>query len=250
MSTRSGASTPSRFPTNRSTGRPSTARDAPFVREVVALSDRCCDELLDAEFRTICRRILARVAARDPRPLRRSTQVARCAAGLVWLAGRANGEFGRRGRRSAQWLWAWFGVNGCAERGHSLRAAAGLLPDGLDPYPRDDVLTLGDVELLHSRYRAGLVTRRGYLLEIAERRRTWKVEGCDGRTARVELRADPLKPLTAIKGVVPDTGRGTVIIGFGDHVDDARYVLLTVPDAHELVRMVQGALDAPFPIGS
>ena len=58
------------------------------------------------------------------------------------------------------------------------------------------------------------------------------------------------KPLTAIKGVVPDTGRGTVIIGFGDHVDDARYVLLTVPDAHELVRMVQGALDAPFPIGS
>src|SRR6476620_11581542 len=26
--------------------------DVPFVRDVVALSDRCCDEILDTEFRT------------------------------------------------------------------------------------------------------------------------------------------------------------------------------------------------------
>jgi hypothetical protein len=43
------------------------------------------------------------------------------------------------------------------------------------------------------------------------------------------------------------TGRATVLIGFGEHVDDANFVMLTVPDAHELVRRVQSALDAALP---
>jgi hypothetical protein len=81
-------------------------RDVAFVNEVLALSDRCCIEMLDTEFRTATRRILARVARRDPRPFRRSPHVARCGASLVWLAGQASGEFGRGSRRSAAWLWA------------------------------------------------------------------------------------------------------------------------------------------------
>jgi hypothetical protein len=85
--------------------------DRSFVAEVLALSDKCCDELLDVEFRTICRRILARVARRDPRCVRRTTKADRVAAALVYLAGRANGEFGRRGRRTAHSLWAWWGIS-------------------------------------------------------------------------------------------------------------------------------------------
>src|SRR6478672_10745425 len=100
---------------------------------VAAVLDRCdaaCDELLDAEFRTIARRILAMLATRDPRPLRRTVNHDRLAAGIVWLAGRGNGEFGRRAPRwrSARRVADWFGVTNCAERGQSIRKAAGLVP--------------------------------------------------------------------------------------------------------------------------
>jgi hypothetical protein len=219
-------------------------RDVAFVEQVLALSDRCCVEMLDIEFRTVTRRILARVAARDPRPFRRRPHAARCAASLVWLAGQANGEFGRGGRRTAAWLWAWFGVGNCSDRGRNLWRAAGLEPD---PPSWPELLPLGDPALLHSRSRAHVVQRRDWLLEVAGRRRTWSLAETDGTSSRVEVRAAPTKVVYAVKGVLPDTGRATVLIGFGEHVDDADFVALTVPEAHELVRRVQSALDASLP---
>ena len=41
------------------------------VHEVLALADRCCAEILDVEYRTACRRVLARVAFREPEVFRR-----------------------------------------------------------------------------------------------------------------------------------------------------------------------------------
>ena len=219
-------------------------RDVAFVEQVLALSDRCCVEMLDIEFRTVTRRILARVAGRDPRPFRRSPHAARCAASLVWLAGQANGEFSRRGRRMAGWLWAWFGVGNCSDRGRSLWSAAGLEPD---PPSWPEQLPLGDPALLHSGMRAHLVMQRDVMLEVAGRRRTWSLAETHGTSARVEVRAAPTKVVYSAKGVLPDTGRATVLIGFGEHLDDANFVMLTVPDAHELVRRVQSALDASLP---
>lgn len=217
--------------------------DVPFVTEVLALSDRCCSELLDTEVGTIARRILSRVAARDPRVLRRSTKADRCAAGLVWLAGQANGEFGRRGRCSAQRLWVWFGVGSCADRGRGLRSAAGLDPELIDPYRwESDPLTVGDPALLHSRFRAGLIAQRDALLEIARGRRNWSMLD-DGHTAR--FNAAPVKAVTAGKAVVAEGNRVMVLVGLGEHFDDASFFALSIPDARELVRMVQDALDAP-----
>jgi hypothetical protein len=37
------------------------------------------------------------------------------------------------------------------------------------------------------------------------------------------------------------------MIGLGDSVEDADYFALSIPDARELVRRVQNALDAPAP---
>jgi hypothetical protein len=162
----------------------------------------------------------------------------------VWLAGQANGEFSRRGRPNAAWLWAWFGVGNCSDRGRSLWSAAGLEPD---PPSWPELLPLGDPALLHSRVRAHLVVQRDLMLEVAGRRRTWSVAETDGTRARVEVRAAPTKVVYSVKGVLADTGRATVLIGFGEHVDDADFVALTVPDAHELVRRVQSALDASLP---
>lgn len=141
-------------------------RDRPYVAEVLALSDACCDDLFDHEFRTIARRILARVAARDPRPLRRSTNAARSAAGLVWLAVAGNRDRGPVRARSSAGLWAWFGVSNASERGRVLRLAAGL-GSGLPPGgPLGRAMTLGDPALLHSRFRAQLIARRDLIADL------------------------------------------------------------------------------------
>ena len=47
---------------------------APRVREVLAMVDRCCDDLLDVEYRTACRRLLARAAVGDPKVFRRKAK--------------------------------------------------------------------------------------------------------------------------------------------------------------------------------
>lgn len=218
-------------------------QDLAFVEEVLALSDRCCDMVLDAEFRTIARRILARVAAQDPRPFRRRPHAARCAASLVWLAGHINGEFAWWYRTSA-WLWRWFGVSNCSDRGRSLCRAAGLDSDHTDSYYG---LAVGDPSLLHSEYRARLCDFRDRRLEFAESRRTWSIAETDGKIAQINVRAQNAKVVSAVKGVFPGTGRGTLVVGFGDRVDDAHYVALSIPDAHELVRRVELALAAPLP---
>ena len=222
------------------------AQDVDFVQRVVVRSDQCCDEMLDIEFRTIARRILARVAARDPRTFRRSTNTDRCAAGLVWLAGQASGEFMRGSPHRAQRLWDWFGVDGCSDRGWSLRAAAGLLPDVVSGYFWDAQLTVGDASLLHSRFRAGLVRQRDSMLDVARNRRTWSVRG-DGPTVLVHAKVHHAKAVTAVKGTLAEGSRATVLVGFGDEVEDATYYALSVPEAHDLARMLEHALDAPLP---
>ena len=220
-------------------------RDVSFVTQVLERSDQCCHEMLDTEFRTITRRILARVAARDPRTLRRGTNVDRCAAGLVWLAGRANGEFGRRGMRTAQRLWDWFPVGSCSDRGYSLRSAAGLDPEAIDPYAWSrGPVSVGDPALLHSRCRSGLIAHRDAVLEVENRYRKWSLLD-DGHTARVS--AAPVKVVVAGKGTVTEGSRAMVILGLGAELDDANFFCLTIPDAHELVRRVQHALHAPPP---
>jgi hypothetical protein len=227
------------------------ARDHAFVAEVLTLSDQCCDRMLDTEYRTITRRILARVAARDPRPLRRSTRADRCGAGLVWLAGRANGEFGRRGRWTNQRLWDWFGVGDCSPRGYTLRNAAGLGPEVVvAPRWSYGSLSLGDPALLHSRFRSSLLAQRDALLAIAARRRTWSLAHA---ALPARGRATPVTAVAAVKGVAEEGSRAFVVIGFGDELedlddlDDTTFFALTIPDAHELVRMVQRALADPLP---
>jgi hypothetical protein len=217
--------------------------DLEYVTEVVALSDRCCDELFDVEHRTAARRVLARVAANDPRPLRRHPHAARCAASLVWLVGAANGDFGRDGRFRSSLLWSWFGVGTCDGRSRTLQHAAGLEPNTRWPDPS----ALGDPSVLVAWMRARLVDQRDHLLDIAERRRTWSVIGDDGRSVRVAVRAQPATVVHSTKAVVHESGRAIVLVGFGEHLEDAEFLSLTIPDAHDLVHKVQAALDTPLP---
>ena len=62
------------------------------VGEVLDLVERCCAELLDAEYRTACRRLLADVAAGDPEIFRRRGR-GETAAAVCWIVGKANALF-------------------------------------------------------------------------------------------------------------------------------------------------------------
>jgi hypothetical protein len=142
------------------------ARDRLYVDDVLHFSDMCCDELLDVEYRTIARRILARVATHDCGALRRSRRASRSAAGLVWLATQASCDPARERARSSQYLWSWFGVSNASERGRALRIAAGFAAEPLGPDRSRIVMVLGDPAFLHSRYRARIIRRRDAIVEL------------------------------------------------------------------------------------
>ena len=193
-------------------------RDRGFVSGVLETSDRVCDTLFDVELRTITRRILARVAVHDPRPLRRSVRPERCAAGLVWIAAVGNGALGRRPRPRASLVWTMCRVTDCSDRGRALRRAAGLCCSPDEDRRWRGVLPLGDPGLLDSRSRASLIAGRDALADEIERRSSYTIEP-HSRIAHV--RSAPARPLLVAKGLLPERARVVVVVGFGEELDDA-----------------------------
>lgn len=221
------------------------SRDRAMVAAVLDRCDAACDELLDMEFRTIARRILAMLATRDPRPLRRTTNHDRLAAGIVWLAGRGNGEFGRRSPRwrSARRVADWFGVTNCADRGYSIRNAAGLVPEILDRYPSLlDTIPLGSTALLHSKARRSLITQRDARLRIESERRRWSLAP-DGRS--VACRAAIAGPIAVTRGHDTESNQAILLVALGAPgvgLDEADLYGLSLSEARRLVEMLRRAL--------
>jgi hypothetical protein len=185
------------------------------------------------------------LATRDPRPLRRTTNHDRLAAGIVWLAGRGNGEFGRRSPRwrSARRVADWFGVTNCADRGYSVRSAAGLVPDVLDPFPSLlDTIPLGSVALLHSRTRRSLIIQRDACIRVESERRRWSLAP-DGRS--VACRAARVGPLAVTRGHDIEADETMVLVALGGPgvtLDEADLYGLSLAEARRLVEMLSRAM--------
>ena len=131
------------------------------VGEVLDIADRCADELLDTEYRTIVRRLLARASSGDPDVFRRRARTDYAAAALVWTVGKANNLFSTMYVKD---LMAWFEIQqgSVSQRAQTLRKAAGI-----DVYDtRSDVL--GDTELLHSTKRRSIITARDRYIDRLE----------------------------------------------------------------------------------
>ncbi len=97
------------------------------VAEVLGLVDRCCDEQLDVEYRTACRRFLARAAAGDPEVFRRRARPETAAAAVCWIIGKANELFSPAGDgRTSKDLMGHFGLTGSPQRAGTLLRAAGF----------------------------------------------------------------------------------------------------------------------------
>jgi hypothetical protein len=73
---------------------PADLRDR--VGEVVAACDRCCDGLFGAEYRTACRRLLARAMPNLHGLLRGTGKHEAIAAAVCWVIASGNERFGRR----------------------------------------------------------------------------------------------------------------------------------------------------------
>lgn len=122
------------------------------VGEVVELIDRCCEELLDVEYRTACRRLLTRLAA-SPEPFRRRGKPQTSAAAVVWIIGKVNDLFGR-GNRQVSEVMSYFGLKGSvSQHAETLMRAAGFTYTTYN-------LSLGSADYLVSSTRRRIIQRR------------------------------------------------------------------------------------------
>lgn len=130
------------------------------VGAALGLIDRFCERVLDIEYRTACRRLLARAARNDPDAFRSGTRAETNAAAVCWVIGRANGLFDREPALLVKDVMEFFGVKGSAsQRGLRLIEAAGLEADMSYAAAK-----LGTVDLLVSDQRRHLIERRNQLL--------------------------------------------------------------------------------------
>ena len=128
----------------------------PAVETVLALCDRCADELFDVEHRTAMRRFLGRAAAADPAIFRRKASPERGAAAVAWVICRANHSVGRYGVPSVAELLGWFGVKGSV----SQRAEPLLRANGVDPHAQYGEVVLGTADLLTAARRKSIIQLR------------------------------------------------------------------------------------------
>jgi hypothetical protein len=109
------------------------------VGEVLAACDRCCDDLLGAEYRTACRRLLARAAPGLSGMLRKTAKPEVTAAAVCWVIGKGNQRLGQLiGELRVKDLMSYFSLSqsSVSERGYQIMHAAGIKPASTYPAVR------------------------------------------------------------------------------------------------------------------
>ncbi len=139
---------------------PADARER--VGEVLAACDRCCGDLLGAEYRTACRRLLARAIPGLSGMLRKTTRPEVISAAACWVIGKGNQRLGQgAGELRVKDLMSYFSLSqsSVSERGYQIMHAAGIKP--ARAYP---AVSLGSPDLLVS-------GRRRRIIELRDRHR-------------------------------------------------------------------------------
>ncbi len=132
------------------------------VADVLAACDRCCDGLLGAEYKTACRRLLARAVPGLSSLLGGTAKPEVIAAAVCWVIGKGNQVLGQGpGELRVKDLMSYFslGQSSVAQRGYKIMQAAGIVPASAYPAVR-----LGSPGLLVS-------ARRRRIIELRDRHR-------------------------------------------------------------------------------
>ena len=131
------------------------------VGQVLAVCDRCCGDLLGAEYQTACRRLLARAMPGLSVMLRGTSKPETIAASLCWVVGKGNHRFGQRvGELLVKDVTSYFTLrqSNISERGYRIMHAAGIESTGTYQ------VHLGSPDLLVS-------ARRRQIIELRDRHR-------------------------------------------------------------------------------
>lgn len=140
---------------------PAALRDR--AGQVLVACDQCCDDLLGAEYKTACRRLLARALPGLSSMLGGTAKTAAIAAAGCWVIGKGNQRLGQgSGELRVKDLMSYFGLgqSSVSERGYQIMRAAGIQPASAYPAVR-----LGSPELLVS-------ARRRRIIELRDRHRS------------------------------------------------------------------------------
>lgn len=135
------------------------------VGEVLSLVDRCCDELLDVEYRTACRRFLAAAAGGDPEIFRRRGRAATAATAVCWVISKANMRFHAGAGRRQLLVKDLVGHFAVAQGSVFTRSAPLLRAVGVDPR-QYGAMDLGSPDYLTSERRAGILAQRDHYRAI------------------------------------------------------------------------------------
>ena len=130
------------------------------VGRVLAACDRCSDDLLGAEYRTACRRLLARAAPDLSGTLHKTARPEAIAAAVCWVIGTGNQRFGQAtGELRVKDLMSYFSLekSSVSERGYRIMRAAGIKPASAYPAVR-----LGSPDLLVSDRRSRIIELRDH----------------------------------------------------------------------------------------
>jgi Domain of unknown function (DUF6398) len=137
------------------------------VEEVLALVERCCAQLLDQQYRTVCRRLLADAAAGDPDIFRRRGRVETAAGAICWIASKANSLFDPTSggpTLMVKQLAEHFGLTGTALSQRSVPLVRAI---GADPYEPGRV-NLGTPRYLTGPRRAAILADRDRYRAMAD----------------------------------------------------------------------------------
>ncbi len=137
------------------------------VAEVLGLVDRFCAERLDTEFRTACRRLLARAAGTDPAIFRRRGRADTAAAAVCWVIGKANLLFDPRSEPhlSVKELSAPSATPRARTRSAARRSCA---PSASNPDEQYGQMELGSTDYLTGRRRAEIIAHRDRYRAMAD----------------------------------------------------------------------------------
>jgi hypothetical protein len=145
---------------------PAEVRDR--VGQVLAACDRCCDDLLGAEYRTAGRRLLARAVPGLSGLLQGTGKPETIAAAVCWVIGKGNQRIGQGPcELRVKDLMSHFGLSqtSVSDRGYQVMHAAGIQPASAYPGVR-----LGSPDLLVS-------ARRRRIIELRDRHREARHRG-------------------------------------------------------------------------
>jgi hypothetical protein len=133
------------------------------VAEVLGLVEKCCDERLDVEYRTACRRLLGRAAAADPGIFRRRGRATTAAAAVCWIIGKANDLF--TAQMLVKDLMDFFGIG---QGSVSQRSEPLLRAIGVNPHDRYGSMNLSSPDYLTSTRRSQIITLRDHYRGMAD----------------------------------------------------------------------------------